>query len=84
MTKPGGESTRPSVTIFEDAGPSLEQAQKLVDGWVEMVTLANGDQLLVNEEGLMHNLQMNARASRLAGRLIVGNALVLKGDARWK
>ena len=51
------------IHIFEDKKPTLEEAQSLVDGYVEMVrSPVHGDiQILV----------------------IVGDAVVLKGDARW-
>ena len=86
MSKPGGADIGPmgpDITVFEDQQPTLEHAQKIVGGYVEMVYLRNGDQMLVNEEGLIHRLPVNERASILSGKLIVGNALVLKGTARW-
>ena len=69
----------------EDERPTLGQAQKLVagGGLVELVTLANGDQLLVDEEGLLKQLPLNFEASELAGRPLVGDALLLQGGARW-
>jgi hypothetical protein len=85
MTENNGELVPTRLVIFEVEGekPSLETAQGLVGGWVEMLTLANGDQMLVNEEGLIHNLPHNPIASALAGRNLVGNAVLLKGEARW-
>ena len=61
----------------------LEDAQKLVGGWVELIQLDGGDQLLVNEEGLLRKLPPNPLASIIAMRLIVGNAVLLTGGARW-
>lgn len=63
--------------------PSLEEAQKLVGGYVELVTLPGGDQLLVNEEGLLRGLDYNPAASDLTGGHIVGPAILLQGKARW-
>lgn len=47
-----------------------------------MLTVQDG-QLLVNEEGLILRLPSNPTASQMAGQPIVGNALLLKGDAQW-
>lgn len=73
-----------TTTILKEASPSLEAAQKAVGGPVEMVTLRDGRQVLVNEEGLWLGLPVNYEASALCGRVIVGNALVLEGKARWR
>lgn len=54
----------------------LEEAQKLVGGWVEMVHLYNGKILLVNEEGRIKNLPYNEPVSLYAGMRIVGNAIL--------
>ena len=66
------------VTVFEKTEPTLEEAQSLVEGYVEKIALENGDVLLVNEEGRLENLEVNAEASKLVGVPIVGNAVVIK------
>jgi hypothetical protein len=65
--------------------PTLEQAQEFVGGYVELVgsRLYPKTQLLVDEDGLCKKSAVNLTASRIAGMLIVGNALVLTGKARW-
>ena len=68
--------------IVRDKEPTLEEMQKFVGGLIELVPLENGDQLIVNEEGLIHQLPHNESASLLAGQIIVGNAMVLQGDAK--
>lgn len=65
------------------APPTLKQVQEAVGGYVELVELDNGDQLLVNEEGLLLGLPLNTWATSLVGRRIVGRALLLQGKARW-
>ena len=71
------------MTYIKDKRPSLQEAQAIVGGYVEIV-IDNGDmQLLVNEEGLLKDLPLNQEASLMAGRPLVGPALVLKGDALW-
>jgi len=70
---------------FEDRRPTLEEAQRLVGGLVEMVRSPTQPewQVLVNEEGLLEGLPFNEEASKLCGTGIVGPAVVLKGEARW-
>ncbi len=68
------------VTVFEKKEPTLEEAQNLVDGYVERIALKNGDVMLVNEDGLLINLEVNVEASNLVGMTIVGNVVVLKKE----
>ena len=70
---------------YEDDAPTLEQAQKLVGGYVEMVRSPTRPeiQILVNEEGLLHGLPFNEEATELCGTGIVGPAIILKGNAKW-
>jgi len=53
----------------------LATLQQAVNGYVELVTLAEDLEMYVNEEGLMFGLPYNAMASMLAGQKIVGNAV---------
>jgi hypothetical protein len=81
----------PKFTTIEDERPSLEKAQELVGGFVELIELTSGDQLLVNEEGLLKGLPLNEYATYIASHMsnltypygIKGNAVLLQGDARW-
>ena len=62
--------------------PSLEQAQSIIGGWVEMIHV--GDmQVLVDEEGLLKQLPINEKASDMFGRPLYGPVLVLENEARW-
>jgi len=62
--------------------PSLEQAQSIIGGWVEMIHV--GDvQVLVDEEGLIKQLPINEKASDMFGRPLYGPVLVLENEARW-
>ena len=56
----------------------------MVGGFVELVRLSDGDQMLVNEEGGILGLPHNKMASEIANRNIVGNVLILRGRAKWK
>ena len=73
------------IHVFEDRRPSLEEAQGLVGGLVEMVRSPTHQawQILVNEEGLLDGLPFNEEATKICGTGIVGPAIVLKGNARW-
>ena len=73
------------IQVFEDRRPSLEEAQGLVGGLVEMVRSPTHQdwQILVNEEGLLEGLPFNEEATKICGTGIVGPAIVLKGNARW-
>ena len=71
------------ITIFKDKKPSLEEAQAIVGGLVQIVIDDGNIQLLVNEEGLLKNLELNKQASLMAGQTLVGPAIILKEDAMW-
>jgi hypothetical protein len=61
---------------------TLEEMQEFVGGLIELVYLKNGDHLIINEEGILLELSKNHEASEIAGQIILGNALILKGKAR--
>ncbi len=73
------------ITVIENKQPTLEEAQGIVGGLVEMVHSPTEPewQILVNEEGLLRGLPFNAEATELCGTGIVGHAIILKGDAKW-
>lgn len=54
--------------------PSLEEMQKIVEGYIERVSISGGE-LWVNEEGVLNNLPINWQASLLAKQKIVGQVL---------
>lgn len=59
---------------------SLEELQKAVNGYIEVVTipmLPNGI-LIVNEEGLLKDMAYNPLASMIAGQQIVGDVLLMR------
>tara|TARA_R110000803_G_scaffold113167_1_gene181556 strand:+ start:275 stop:502 length:228 start_codon:yes stop_codon:yes gene_type:complete len=74
------------IHVFEDKKPTLKEAQALVGGLVEMVrSPTNPDiQILVNEEGLLVGLPYNKEASEMCDTGIVGDAIILKGNAIWE
>jgi len=73
------------LKILKDKAPTLKEAQDYVEGYIEVLWLDNGDCLIVNEEGRRLNLPVNNEATLLMrGRIIVGNALLLTGNALAK
>jgi hypothetical protein len=60
--------------------PTLEESQKIVGGYIELVRCSKGKTLVVNEEGLLHHLPMNPEAMKYYPySLIVGNVILLEG-----
>lgn len=63
------------VVEYED---SLDELQRIVDGYIEYVMVDNGISMIVNEEGLLRGLDYNEIASRFyRGPCIVGNVLMV-------
>ena len=74
--------------------PTLKEAQAYVGGYVEGISMPNGDYLIINEEGKLIGLPLNEKASKLwkstfdnddyiTGRddFVVGNAILIKKQA---
>lgn len=66
--------------------PTLEEAQALVGGYVEVVYLPDGRQMLIDEEGKLKRKPVNVEATMLYGRrndVIVGDVVVLEKEFSW-
>ena len=63
--------------------PTLEEAQAMVGGYVQLAMDTPLMQVLVDEDGLSKELEFNHQASELCNDFIVGNAIVLEGKAMW-
>ena len=81
-TDKGAEDYTPkNGTTFE-----LEEMQKIVGGYIEIVRLNDGRVIIVNEDGLSLNLPVNIEATNILRRdhstteYIVGNAIVCDAD----
>ncbi len=70
------------VTVVRDipGDPGLEWLQKKVGGYIEIVQVLGGDQMIVNEDGRSRGLKPNTGASIMAGQSIVGDAVILSGQ----
>ena len=67
---------------FKGAHVTLEEMQKCVGGYIELIYLNDGMALVVNEEGLILNLPYNERATNTAlaegkEHHIVGDVLLI-------
>ena len=71
-----------TITTFKDKSPTLKEMQKLVGGYIEVIYLDSGDQMIVDEEGLLKQKEINRDASIIKGNVIVGNVIILKGKAK--
>ena len=76
------------LTIFDKKEPTLGRAQKLVGGYVECLTVGDGDRLIFNEEGKILDLPFNEEATKLFtdeyGKVdvICGDAILIKKAIR--
>ncbi len=69
------------VTVVRDipGDPGLKWLQEKVGGYIEIIQVLGGDQMIVNEEGCGLALKPNVGASIMAGQSIVGDAVILSG-----
>jgi hypothetical protein len=78
--------TEDNISLLS-ASPSIEEAQKLVEGWVEALRFERDGvkaQALFNEEGLRKDMVPNLMASVLVGTPLVGPVIILTGNRRWE
>lgn len=70
------------VTVRDiDIEDKLEELQRAVDGYIEVLTLVPGVvAMIVNEEGMLYGMGINLAASAVANQTIVGPALVVGVD----
>jgi hypothetical protein len=58
---------------------TLEEAQKAVDGLIEVVELKNGNILICNEEAIIRGMDLNPYATQLAQETY-GEEMAIFGD----
>ena len=67
---------------------TLDECNKLINGWIEIVYLAREENelfpdncmFIVDEEGLIKGLGINVFAAWRTNRIIVGDVILTKGD----
>ena len=88
--------SEPKTKYIDDVEPTLEEMQKFVGGYIEVVTSADtNSQIVLDEEGKLKGKPINKEATELyvgeamddtcAGwdfDVIVGDVMILSGDAR--
>jgi Domain of unknown function (DUF3846) len=62
----------------EEVEDTLQNWQKIVEGYIEMIRLPKGLTLICNEEGKLKNLQPNRR---VGGHHIVGTFFLVRVDS---
>ena len=80
---------KPKVKYIEDIPPTLEEMQKYVGGYIQVVNAKNGDQIVMDEEGKLKSKSINYEATKHwigenanAYDYVVGDAMILSGKAR--
>lgn len=76
----------PTIHYRSGEEVTLKEAQDLVGGYVQLLSMPDGRQMLVDEDGLMKRLLPNITATVLTDGqygVIVGDVVVLSGEARW-
>ena len=73
-----------SVTYIKKK-TTLKQLQKLIGGYIELHTMDDGRQMVMNEDAKMMQLPVNLTAtdmlpSRLHGDKVVGDVIILSGE----
>ena len=66
-----------SIEIIKEK-TTLEALQKKVGGYIELVALGNGNQLIVDEDAKLKGKLPNKEASALAGVPIAGPAVIIE------
>ena len=64
------------------AQPTLEEAQTYIGGYVERAELPRGDLALVDEEGLLKDLDPNPVIFEAYGVFLCGKAIIIQSNAR--
>ena len=74
--------------VIHDKAPSLEELQKIVGGYIEIVADEFGKQLIANEEGNVLGLNINWVATKEYNDyfekpgMILGDAVLLEKNSR--
>jgi hypothetical protein len=78
----------PETIFIEDKKPTLEEMQKFVGGYIEVIMLPDYRQIVINEEGKLLNLPVNIIATNLLKEafgiktnVVLGKAMILDKKA---
>ena len=74
---------KPTIEYISKGKPTMAQLQEKVDGYVQMLPLPDGRQLICNEEARIHNMPPNNKATQLYYNIVIrGNVVVLSDKAK--
>lgn len=89
MSATNGHDKTP-LKVYDQHEPTYEQAKAFIGGWLEAVTLPNGDLLVIDEEGKIKGLPVNFFATVVWQEyfgdtdVIVGPAILIRKKVRNK
>ena len=72
------------TTYIKDKKPSLEELRDMVGGYIQIIEIKDGKQIIVDEEGKLKDKPINMEATDLWNvdyDIIVGDAVVLSDKA---
>ena len=58
MSKGNGKDDSP-LMVYDQHTPTYEEVKAFIGGWLEAVTLPNGDKMILDEEGKLKGLAPN-------------------------
>ena len=80
----------PIIKTIDDIEPTLQEMQKFVGGYIEVVYLGKESMMIIDEEGKLKEKPINQEATDIAHEhkaiyntdYIAGDVMILSGDAR--
>ena len=71
---------KPKTIFFFDKEPALKTIQEIVNGYITILYLGDGRTMYVNEDGILLNLPINKKASKMVGFEVFGKAIVINNN----
>lgn len=78
LIRPDG--TKEHIIPEDGEAFSLEEMQKYVEGYIELIPDLDGRIIIANEEGKLNNMPINMTATKMWGDVLVGNVLFLNKE----
>ena len=63
--------------FFFDKEPALKIIQEIINGYITILYLPDGKIMYVNEDGILLNLPLNKKATKMVGFEVYGKAIVI-------
>ena len=82
--------SKPKTRYIDDIEPTLEEMQKFVGGYIEVLHISKELTMVIDEEGKLNDKPINQEATNIAHEheaifemdYIAGDVLILSGNAR--